>query len=499
MTTRRDFLTGAASAGLGTLALPGGAALAGARDLQPRGTDRILAESAPIGRYGFILVDVETGKVVEARNADDLFIPASLSKIPTSFAAMDIFGESASFATRIEVDGTLENGVLDGDLHLIGGGDPGLDTMDLVGLAQQVQAAGIRQVNGRFIYYGAALPQTRWLDKTQPWQAPYNPSMGGLNLNYNRVQFRWARQGGYLRVRGAAVSDGKVLPAPSVRFRVVRDGPEIDHLASGGVETWSLNTSILKGDGQRWLPVRKPGAFTAGVFQAVCAELGIILPAPEPATGAPKGRKIADHRSDPVYKMLHGMMKFSTNLTAEALGASASYVTGERPKSIVQAAGLTTLYTANKVGSIGGKGWVGYSLANHSGLSVRSRATPRQLAYLLREGQRRWGDKYLALFTNKSMTPQRMGLDPGLVPPRHYILGKTGSMNFVRGLAGFALIKDRPMAYAFMANEDRSRRILDERFTPYSDPTPTAAANWSRRTKNFEREMLAEWVKRYSV
>ena len=493
-TTRRDLLTG-----LGALALTSGQAQAQSLASFARGSNAVIEETAPIGRFGYVLVDYASGKVLEGKNVDGLMIPASLSKIPTSFTAMRVHGPSAGFATKLEITGKVENGVLNGDLHLIGGGDPSLDTNGLVELAQQLQAAGIYTVAGRFKYYATALPQSRWLDKRQPWQAPYNPSMGGLNLNYNRVQFRWAREGGFLRVRGASVSDGKVMPAPSIQFRVTRGGEDLSHDTTNGIETWTLRESLLTGSGNRWLPVRQPGAYTAGVFQQVCAEMGISVPTPEDTGGTPKGRTVAKHNSSTVYEMLRGMMKYSNNLTAEALGASAAYTNGQRPRSIVSAAGMTARRTAKDVGGIGGNGWSGFSLENHSGLSVRSRMTPRQLAFILRDGKRRWGDPYLALYNNRSLNARRLGLPTGIAAPDHSIYGKTGSMHFVHGLAGFITVKDRPMVYAFMANEDESRKILDAQFTPYSDPKPGAAVNWSRRTKAFEQAMLKEWVLRYSA
>lgn len=497
MTNRRDLLAGMFSAlGTGAMANP---VVVSPYGLTPRGTNAIVTEQAPIGRFGFVLIDIESGKIMDSANEDDLFIPASLSKIPTSYAAMKVHGPAARFATKLRANGPINNGILEGDLHMIGGGDPSLDTNDLMGLANQLLSAGIYQITGRFIYYGAALPQSEWLDKTQPWQAPYNPSMGGLNLNYNRVQFSWSREGGYLRVRGAAVSDGKVSPTPSVQFRVTQDGPALQHEDLGQTELWNIGQSALTGKGKRWLPIRKPGAFAAGVFQTICAEMGIFLPTPESATGAPAGSEIATHRSGSVYEMLRGMLKYSNNLTAEALGASAGYASGSKPRNIRHAASLTTQMTVKEVGGVGGNGWNGFSLENHSGLSVLSRATPRQLAYTLRAGQKKWGDEYLALFNNKTMTPQRMNLPAGVVPPRHFILGKTGSMHFVRGLAGYAQINDRLTAYAFMASEDSSRDILNASFTPYGDPSPSAARNWARRTKEFERAMLKEWILRYSV
>jgi len=475
MTTRRDLLTG-----LGAMALTTGGAQAQYVSQLARGNSAVIAESAPIGRFGFILVDLEDGKVIEETNADGLFIPASLAKIPTSFTAMRVHGPRSSFATQLKAEGRIENGVLNGDLHLIGGGDPSLDTNGLVNLAEQLLAAGVQTVTGSFKYYATALPQARWLDKQQPWQAPYNPSMGGLNLNYNRVQFRWSRDG-------------------SVQFRVTRSGDELNHDTINGVETWTLRESLLTGRGNRWLPVRQPGAYTAGVFQQVCAESGITLPPPQESGGAPKGQVIAKHNSASIYEMLRGMMRYSNNLTAEALGASAGLVAGKRPRSIRHAAALTAQRTVKDVGSVGGRGWNGFALENHSGLSVLSRATPRQLAYVLRTGQKRWGDPYRALFNNQTMTAQRLNLPFGMAAPDHSLYGKTGSMHFVRGLAGYLTIKDRPMAYAFMANEDESRNVLNKQFAPYSDPAPTAAANWSRRTKAFEQAMLREWILRYSA
>lgn len=496
MTTRRDILAGLGGLAVGSFA---GSAHARSGALMPRGTQSVLAEHAPIGRFGYILVDIETGKVVDERGADELLIPASLSKIPTSIAAMTTHGPGAQFATRLQADGAIANGVLDGDLYLVGGGDPTLETADLVALATQMQAAGIYSITGRFIYYTGALPHSHWLDRTQPWQAPYNPSMSGLNLNFNRVQFRWARENGFLRVRGAAVSDGRVMPAPSVQFRVSPDGPEMLHDTISGVETWTLRQSLLTGKGQRWLPVRKPGAFAAGVFQEVCAQMGILLPPAEKAKQAPKGKQVASHISDSVYEMLHGMLKYSNNLTAEALGASAGYASGKTPRTIREAAALTARLMVKEVGGVGGRGWNGFALENHSGLSVLSRSTPRQMAYMLRAAERKWGERYLALFTNKSMTPQRMGLPAGTLPPKHFILGKTGSMHFVRGLAGYLQVNDRKMAFAFMSNEDSSRSILNKQFTPYGDLTPPQARNWSRRSKDFERAMLKEWLLRYSA
>ena len=455
----------------------------------------IIASHAPGGRFGFILLDANSGTVLDQAQPDDLFIPASLAKIPTTYAAMHVHGAAAQFATKLRMSGRIQNGVLEGDLTLIGGGDPSLDTNDLAALAAQMRDAGLRQITGRFLYYSEALPQSKWLDPQQPWQAPYNPSMGGLNLNYNRIQFKWSRQAGGLSVRGAAVSDGKVAPAPSVKFRIVDTSRALSHEGLDGGEIWNIPQSMLRRDGRRWLPVRRPGLFTASVLHALCGELGVTLPLPQPTTTLMAGTDIAVHRSDSVSDMLRGMLRFSTNLTAEALGAAAGYRTGHRPVDIGHAAQLTTELTQREIGSIGGSEWSGFSLANHSGLSVNSRATPRQIAQTLRAGRARYGQDFVTLFNEKTLGR----MPSGAAAPYHQIRSKTGTMHYVRGLAGYLRAGYRDTIFAFMATDDTGRQALDAAFTPYADLAPRDARRWLRRTRTFEGMMIADWLTRYSV
>jgi len=79
-TTRRDILSGLGGLALGTMTHR---AHATSSNSVARGSAQIIAEQAPIGRFGFILVDLESGDVVDSKDPDGLFIPASLAKIPT--------------------------------------------------------------------------------------------------------------------------------------------------------------------------------------------------------------------------------------------------------------------------------------------------------------------------------------------------------------------------------------------------------------------------------
>ena len=484
---RRDLLLGA-----GALALAPTATLAAPKDAQA-----IVARLRPFGRFGYLLVDLDTGAVVEALNEDELFIPASLTKIATAHTALDALGEQGRFATRVIATGPVEDGIVRGDLVLQGGGDPVLDTKHLAGIADGLAGAGLRGVEGRFLHYGGALPETGWIDRTQPWQAPYNPSVGGLNLNFNRVQFRWSRRQGGLSVLGAAAAEGVTAPAPSVSFRVRPGASDMSHAFTDEGESWSLGMRLLRGSGRRWLPVRRPSEYVAGVLHALAAQRGIALPMPEAADGPAYGDALIEHFSPYVTEMVEGMLRYSTNLTAEALGAATGYVSGGRPADIAQAAQQTAERSTQVIGEIGGRSWQGMTLMNHSGLTSRSRMTPRQVVAFLRHGDLAYGPRFAELHHEQPLSARQMGRRGRA--PTHMIRAKTGTMHFVRGYAGFLEVPGRRFAFAFMASEDDHRAAMDRAFRPYHEGAPKHARGWLGRTHLFERAMLTRWIEAYSA
>ncbi|TMV42251.1 D-alanyl-D-alanine carboxypeptidase, partial [Thioclava sp. BHET1] len=88
-----------------------------------------LVESARLGgNVAFMVVDSSTGKVLETLNPELPIPPASTAKTLTTLYALETLGADFQFETRFAATGTIQNGVLHGDLILLGGGDPTLDT-----------------------------------------------------------------------------------------------------------------------------------------------------------------------------------------------------------------------------------------------------------------------------------------------------------------------------------------------------------------------------------
>jgi len=106
------------------------------------------------------VADAATGKFLFEHNSNFSLMPASNMKIVTTGAGLFLLGADYQFKTKLEYTGTITDSVLNGDLYIVGGGDPSLGSAiytstipDSVFLqwTQAIQGLGIKQINGTII------------------------------------------------------------------------------------------------------------------------------------------------------------------------------------------------------------------------------------------------------------------------------------------------------------------------------------------------------------
>jgi D-alanyl-D-alanine carboxypeptidase/D-alanyl-D-alanine-endopeptidase (penicillin-binding protein 4) len=103
--------------------------------------------------------DVATDSIIYGYDAEREVIPASVMKIVTTSAALEILGENFRFETALMYDGDIENGVLNGNLYICGSGDPTTGSGDsgedknavFREWISAVKQAGIKKINGAVI------------------------------------------------------------------------------------------------------------------------------------------------------------------------------------------------------------------------------------------------------------------------------------------------------------------------------------------------------------
>lgn len=138
---------------------------------------------------GAIAIDLASGKVVFARNADLALAPASNEKLPLTYAALVRLGPSFRFRTEVLGEGTRVGHVWNGDIVLRGYGDPTLKTRGLIRLVAQLRAAGIRRVAGGVLGDESYFDARRGVDG---WKRSFYgdecPALSALSINRGVVK-----------------------------------------------------------------------------------------------------------------------------------------------------------------------------------------------------------------------------------------------------------------------------------------------------------------------
>ena len=114
-----------------------------------RDIERILA-SPPLERtfWGIAIQSPTANDTVYSLNARKLLMPASALKVVTVATAAERLGWDYRYETRLVADGAIDGETLDGNLVVVGNGDPSLDRPTLDAWVAQVRASGITRVTG---------------------------------------------------------------------------------------------------------------------------------------------------------------------------------------------------------------------------------------------------------------------------------------------------------------------------------------------------------------
>jgi len=115
--------------------------------------------------------------------------PASVMKLVTTYAALDLLGPAYTWTTPVYVEGAVREGTLYGNLYIRGQGDPKLVLERLWLLLRRVQGLGIRTIAGDVVLDRSAfeVPDSDPSSFDGEPLRPYNAAPDALLLNYKSV------------------------------------------------------------------------------------------------------------------------------------------------------------------------------------------------------------------------------------------------------------------------------------------------------------------------
>ncbi len=128
--------------------------------------------------------DLETGKLLESHQPDLPLVPASTTKVISTYAILKTL--KPEFQLSTEVWGDLRGGTVAGDLVFKGGGDPFLTSERIWLLAEELRARGVLQVSGRIRLDQSAFDGQRFAGGWENTSSDTTPAILPLSVNFNR-------------------------------------------------------------------------------------------------------------------------------------------------------------------------------------------------------------------------------------------------------------------------------------------------------------------------
>lgn len=369
--------------------------------LPPEAARALQRAGLPTQALAVVVHDATTGQRVLEWQAARPLNPASLMKLLTTSAALDRLGPAWTWATPVWLTGPLRDGVLEGNLHLQGRGDPSFSADRVAQLLRRLQQMGVREIRGDIVLdQGAfALPPSTAADFDGEPLRPHNVQPAALLFAQRALRYTFTPDS----AAGVAhVSVEPLLATPAVERTVP--------LAPGVCDNWRIalkpqfEAASTRFAGAyagacgelSWLVAdTQPASFEARLLQTLWREMGGRLkgrvregPAPQLAAAGTASTAYSTAYSTPAFELrspalaevVREINKTSNNLMAQQLFLTLALQAQPGQPATPDSARETLLrWLAERTGALGDE----VIIDNGSGLSRLSRISAQRLAQVL--------------------------------------------------------------------------------------------------------------------
>lgn len=435
-------------------------AVAAAEGLPPNVLRALKAAQIPAANVSVVVQAVDAASPLVAHQAGQAMNPASVMKLVTTYAALDLLGPAYTWKTTAWIENAAVDGVLKGNLYLKGSGDPRFAIEHLWALLRQLRQRGISQIAGdvvldRTVFNVPSIDPGAFDDKPM---RPYNVGPDGLLINFRALRFTLLPDNGKPRLLMETPSEGlrvenKLRSSEqscssdwkeliNVRLIPENNGNRLEFTGSYAALCGekSLNLSPLPADAQ-----------ASGLIRVLWKELGGNISGQVRAGSVTPGSQlIAQHESASLADVVRDINKFSNNVMARhvflTLGNDTAPATAERAKQRI-----------SDWLALRGLRFSELEIENGSGLSRRERISADSLNRLLLDA---WKNPVMPEFISSLPIvgidgTMKKRLKESEATGRAHI--KTGTLDGVKTAAGYALdAQGRRYAVTFLINHPRS-------------------------------------------
>ena len=369
-----------------------------AQSLPPEVEAALAKAKVPREALAAIVVDAApaaTGGAVPllSHRANAAVNPASVMKLVTTYAGLELLGPAYTWSTPVFVDGSVNNGVLTGNLIIQGKGDPKLVLERLWLLLRRVQGLGIKSIAGDIYLDRSAftVPPQNAADFDGEPLRPYNAAPDALLLNFKSVVMTFVPNPG-----AGVAAVGFEPPLANVQMQgsvPLVAGKNVAALADCGDYRGALQAdfsdpsrisfkgSYPAGCGEKVWPVAyaDPASYAERAVAGLWAEMGGKLGGRVRDGRAPAGARATFEMTSPsLAEVIRDINKYSNNVMAQQLFLTLSLNQTPSPASYEASRGVVQGWWRERYGAQETP-----VLDNGSGLSRQERITPQALARML--------------------------------------------------------------------------------------------------------------------
>jgi len=401
--------------------------------------------------YG--VINLSKDQIVAMHNEDQLFNPASLVKIITTFISLKELGPNFSWRSDFFYTGEINGDTLRGDIIFQGNGDASFSIEDLEKMIRQIQRRGIKRIEGNLLldsnYFGSIVKDDSF--DNQPMRA-YNVPPSAISIQSNTVNFKFYNDKNEIKIEANPSINNLIINS---QIKVTdeecsnwREGLEfekkINVLSFSGkfsqkCEIKEIDLSIIDWPYYFYLIFKQTWINNGGEFAGNYKML---------SDSSADKQLLATHSSEPLNNIIRKTNKYSLNFMSRNLMLTviAEKYAAQPTEEMVNIY-INKWLVDNQVENNG------LFIDNGAGLSRKTKISVNQYLKIL---EKIYYDPMMSEMISSfpiagidGTLKNRMNTSP-LKMNGHF---KTGSLSGVNAIAGFFLNKDKEMnAFVFMMN-----------------------------------------------